>query len=105
MEEFGRLGYASDFAKRNMGNRPGKASPAQVQKLRALWAQYTGGEGDDASLGKWLERQFGVSALRFLDYETAQRAIGGAIAMNKKKAAKAARGDGSPEPAGPAPAA
>lgn len=85
MLHFERLGFKSDFGQRNMGNRIGKASPAQVEKMRALWSEYTAGEGNDATLGRWLLRQFKVSALRFLDSGQAHRAIGALSKMVAKR--------------------
>ena len=85
MAHFERLGFKSDFGRRNMGNRIGMASPAQVEKLRGLWSDYTTGEGTDASLGHWLHRQFKVSALRFLTTGQAHKAIGALSVMVTKR--------------------
>lgn len=100
---FERLGFKSDFAEANLGNRDGMASPPQIAFMRDLWSKFTDGEGDDASLGKWLEGRFGVSSLRFVDAPTARKAIGGLIAMNKRKAAKAATLASAKPPAKPGP--
>ncbi|TCP43360.1 regulatory protein GemA [Rhodovulum marinum] len=58
------------------GQRPGMASFAQLELIRALWAEFTGHvySGDD-ELGKWLLRTFKVSSLRFLTKADAQKAI------------------------------
>ena len=90
MTEFQRLGFQSDFGQRNIGNRHGMASPQQIEMIRNLWATFTEGKGTDASLGIWLERQFKVSALRFLSAELGQRAIGALIAMNNRRVSKVA---------------
>lgn len=91
MAEFQRLGFRSDFGRRNLGNRKDRASPAQIQRLRDEWSKFTAGEGTDASLSKWIERQFKVTSIVFLDGTTARKAIGGLIKMNKRKATKAER--------------
>ncbi len=92
MTEFERLGFRSDFADRNLGNRIDRATPAQVAKIRALWAAFTDDTGTDTGLGKWLGRQFKISSIRFLTPEAAHKAIGGLTMMNMRKAAK--RGEG-----------
>lgn len=90
MRVFAAAGFESDFAKANLGHREaaGMASPGEIAKIRELWAAFTDGAGDDASLGKWLEGKFKVSALRFLDALTARKAIGALVNMNRRKAAK-----------------
>jgi hypothetical protein len=89
-EHLQRAGFTSDFAARNFTNRTGMASPGQVALIRKLWAEYTDGAGDDASLGKWLTRNQHVSSLRFLDIMKARKAIGALNVMLKRKAAKTA---------------
>ncbi len=90
MDAFTRLGFRSDFSKRNFGERAAMASPRQVAMIRSLWTEYTGGEGTDATLGKWLERTFKVSSLRFLTAEHAPKAITALKAMKSKKKGAAA---------------
>jgi phage gp16-like protein len=85
MEELERLGFKSDFSKRNLGHRPGMASPGQVALIRGLWAEFTDGQGTDASLGHWMEKRGWPSALRFLDAHTARKAIGALKVMLKRK--------------------
>jgi hypothetical protein len=75
MEEFVRLGFTSDRTARNFGRRPGMATPGQVDSIRRLWAEFTGGTGTDATLGEWLNRTWRISALRFLPAELAPRVI------------------------------
>ena len=82
-----RLGFKSDWTKRTFGNRPGMASPRQVDLIRELWRDYSGAD-DDAALGKWLERSYKVSSLRFLDAPAAQKAITGLRAMTRRKVAR-----------------
>lgn len=88
MERFTELGFRSTSKRRPMPLRAGMASPAQVQLMRNIWAECTDGEGTDASLGKWLERQFKVSALRFVTAELAPKVLGGLKAMKAKQRAK-----------------
>jgi phage gp16-like protein len=84
-----RLGFKSDWTKRTFGDRPGMASPKQVDLIRDLWRQYSGAD-DAAALGKWLERSYRVSSLRFVDAPTAQKAINGLRAMARRKVARSA---------------
>lgn len=90
MEEFHRLGFDSTFAKHNLGLRVGMATPAQVQKIRDLWSDITDGEGTEQELGRWLEGHFKVSALQWLEYETARKVVGALISWNTKRQAKRA---------------
>jgi hypothetical protein len=87
LEAFAMLGFTSDSAAANHGRRPGMASPGQVAAIRRLWGQFTGGEGTDASLGKWLEKHWGVSALRFLPAEIAPKVLIALRAMCGRRAA------------------
>lgn len=89
---FTRLGFISTWNKRNLGYRAGMATPRQVAMIRALWGKFTGGQCDDARLGKWLESKFKVSALRFLDSQTAHKACGALKRMTDKQAGKAPQG-------------
>lgn len=71
----------------DFGARPGMASFAQLELIRALWAEYTrfsyGGEDE---LNKWLARSFKVSSLRFLSKRAAQRTITALKAMKARAA-------------------
>ena len=87
MEAFALLGFTSDSAAANFGRRPGMASPGHVATIRRLWAEFTRGEGTDATLGKWLAKHWGISALRFLPAETAPKVIAGLRAMNARRQA------------------
>ena len=87
MDAFTRLGFRSDFSTKNFSERAGMASPRQVATSRKLWGEYTAGDGDDNSLGKWLERTFKVSSLRFVSSAVAPKAITALKAMKAKKAA------------------
>ncbi|MEI8396211.1 MAG: regulatory protein GemA [Rhodospirillaceae bacterium] len=87
MTYFEQCGFQSTAKKRNFGNRPGMASERQVGLIRQLWAEFTDGTGTDATLGKWLDRTFKVSAIRFLPADKAPNAITALKAMKQRKAA------------------
>lgn len=79
-------GFRSTWTQRTFGRRPGMASPRQVDLVRDLWKDWSGGKGE-AELNHWLENSYGVSALRFLDAPTIAKAIAGLKAMIRRKAA------------------
>lgn len=85
MDRFKALGFKHRPAAPVYGERFGYASPAQVSKIRALWAQYTDGTGDDASLGRWLGRVAKVSHLRFVTSEAAPKVITALLNMVERK--------------------
>ncbi|MGH6753458.1 regulatory protein GemA [Hypericibacter sp.] len=87
MLHFEKLGFKSDWGQRNFGHRAGMATPNQVALIRHLWSDYTAGEGTDASLGKWLDRRFKVSSVRFLDADAARKAIAGLRNMTQRRKA------------------
>ena len=68
------------------GERAGMATPAQLDFIRDLWRRYKG-EWDEG-LSAWLEKSFGVSDIRFLNAEGAQKAITALKAMTGRKPAK-----------------
>ena len=74
------------------GPRPGMASFAQIELIRALWSEFTHGAYDgEAELNKWLLRTFKVSSLRFLSKDAARKVITALKAMKARaKATKAA---------------
>jgi hypothetical protein len=72
-------------ARASFGTRPGMASMRQVEMIRDLYAEYKGGQPGDAELGRWIQRTFKVSSIRFLDYGDAQRAIGALKTMKSRK--------------------
>jgi len=86
MDYFNACGFRSDWMKRTYGNRPGMASPNQIDLIRKLWRQWSG-EDNEKDLNLWLDRSFRVSALRFLTPEIAGKAITGLRAMAGRKAA------------------
>lgn len=81
MEAFSFLGFTSDSAAANFGRRDGMATPGHVKLIRRLWAEFTAGEGTDATLGKWLTKHWGISALRFLPVALAPKVITALRAM------------------------
>lgn len=83
--ELEQLGFKNTATTDSFGSRRGMATPAQVHFLRDLWRDYTDGKGDDASLGRWLQRYSKVSALRFVDAATAAKAIPALKAMVERK--------------------
>lgn len=56
------------------GDRPGMASFAQIELIRALWAEHTKAT-DEGALNKWMQRFFHTSSLRFLTSEKAGHVI------------------------------
>ncbi len=87
MEAFASLGFTSDSAAAHFGRREGMATPGQVVAIRRLWRDFTGCEGTDASLGKWLHKHWRVSALRFLPAEAAPKVILALRAMCSRREA------------------
>lgn len=69
------------------GDRPGMASPKQVQYVRDMWRRYTGRPFDEAELNRWLQSKFGVSSLRFADLRTVSRVIAALKDMTGRAAA------------------
>lgn len=67
------------------GARPGMASFAQLELIRAIWTEYTDHRDEDA-LNKWLLRTFKVSSLRFLRKDAAGKAITALKAMKARAA-------------------
>ena len=58
------------------GNRPGFASPAQVELIRSLWMEvHHTRDLDEAALNGWLRKSFKVSSLRFLPVQAAPKVI------------------------------
>lgn len=76
----------------DFGARPGMASWAQVELIRALWREYTrfAYDGED-ELNKWLTRSFKVSALRFVTADMARRIITSLKAMKMRAAEQRTR--------------
>ena len=70
-------------AKPGFGRRPGMATPEQVELIRALWREWSGGD-DEAALNTWMEHFHRVSSLRFLTAGTAGKAITALKAMKRR---------------------
>lgn len=85
LAELERLGFQNTATTDSFGSRRDMATPAQVHFMRDLWHEYTDGKGDDASLGRWLQRYSKVSALRFVDAATSAKAIPALKAMVARK--------------------
>ena len=93
MAEFERLGFRSVKSRTQETHRAGMATPAQTGKILALWKAYSGND-DDLRLGRWLEKHFHVSHLRFLEGWRAGKCIAvlekmAAHARTKRSATKA----------------
>ena len=77
--------------RREWKRRPGMATPAQLRKIEAMWAdvsrQRTAG-GKRKALGAFLERRFGVSDLAFVTHEMPSKIIHTLEAMKKQKQAE-----------------
>jgi phage gp16-like protein len=81
-----RLGFRPlDKTGPDYGARPGMASFAQLEMIRALWVEWSGARVEDG-LETWLKRKFKVDSLRFLTAGDARRVI---TALKAMKAAKA----------------
>jgi hypothetical protein len=93
MRCFEVLGFSADEkpSEAAFGARAGMASSAQIELIRDLWREYAGEAADDLSLGKWLERTFKISSLRFLPAETARKTIGALKRMKGRPAAAQSR--------------
>jgi phage gp16-like protein len=91
MFQFFQMGFISTWNRQHFGYRAGMATPRQVAMVRKLWGIFTKGEGDDASLGKWLAAKFHVSSIRFLNADTARKVCGALKQMtNEAKPTKPA---------------
>ena len=100
MTYFEQCGFKLTAKKKSFGNRPGMATEKQVALIRKLWVDFTSGAGTDATLGKWLDQSFKVSAVRFVNTGTAHKAITALKAMVERKTTTALTGTSS-EPAAP----
>lgn len=85
MAYFAKLGFRSTWTQRTFGNRPGMASPAQVDLIRKLWRQYHGDDQNDAHLNAWLSRFHKVSALRFVDEKKVIKVLAALKAMTARQ--------------------
>lgn len=81
MKHLTALGFRSTWTKRTFGNRPGMASPVQVELMRKLWTEYHGPDDREAALNAWLTRYHHVAALRFVTVDKAKAVIAALRAM------------------------
>lgn len=79
------LGFRSTWMKRTFGNRPGMASPSQVELMRKLWVEYHGPDDREAALNAWLTKYHKVSALRFVTTKKAVSVLAALRAMAARK--------------------
>ncbi len=84
MAYFTACGFRSNWTKRTFGHRAGRASPGQIELIRDLWHQWSGHD-DELALNAWLDRSYGIAALRFLTPEVARKAIEGLKVMTKRR--------------------
>jgi hypothetical protein len=87
LRRFRQLGFASGRTRRGFGERLGMATDAQVEMIRTLWAEVSGGL-PEARLNAWLQH-FGVSALRFTTRAKAGKIIAGLRAWQSRRHADA----------------
>ncbi len=85
VEHFKGLGFRSTWSQKNFGDRRGMASPAQIAKMRKLWAEYHGPDEKEVALNVWLTRFHHVSALRFVTSDKAGSVITALKAMAGRK--------------------
>ncbi|WP_281825595.1 regulatory protein GemA [Jannaschia rubra] len=84
------LGFAPGTVKGPLyGDRPGFASTAQAQLIRALWWEWSLAGGDDraSGLAAWMKRTFDVEDMRFLTGADAGKVITALKAMKARKRA------------------
>ena len=62
------------------------ASFAQLELVRVLWCEYTGGNAGEDELNKWLLGTWKISSLRFLRKDAAQKVITALKAMKARAA-------------------
>lgn len=90
INRFRQLGFVTERRRAGYGDRFGMATDAQVELIRDLWAEVSGGLSE-ARLNAWLQH-FGVSALRFATREKAAKIIAGLRAWKARKAGDASAG-------------
>lgn len=81
MEHLTASGFRSTWTKRTFGNRPGMATPSQVELMRDLWSRYDPSDEDERHLNAWLFKFHKVSALRFVSADKVQKIIPALKAM------------------------
>lgn len=93
MRRFERLGFHSAHAMPpdEPERRADMASPAQLHYIRSMWAKWLGRD-DRRALGRWLDKRYGVSDLRFANSHVAGMAILGLKAMLARQAGETRHG-------------
>jgi hypothetical protein len=84
MHQLTALGFRSTWTARTYGQRPGMATPAQVDLMRGLWREYHGADPRDAQLNRWLAKYHKIGALRFVDAEKAGAVLAALRVMAKR---------------------
>lgn len=89
MAHFRTCGFVSDARRALVANRPerGTSSQAQIDLITALWREVST-EPSIRKLEAWMERQHGISALRFVNAAKARKIIG-ALRLWKRRQATA----------------
>lgn len=87
MEYAASCGFKSTWRERTFGHRPGMASPRQIDLIRDLWREWSGGD-DEVALNRWLDHFHSCTALRFADQTVAHKAITALKRMVARKKAK-----------------
>lgn len=86
MDEFARLGFVSTArheAELHQTRAAWTASPAQRNKIIALWDGYKG-QPDPDGLRRWLQHHHGVSDVKFCSSEKARKVIGSLMKFKPK---------------------
>jgi len=74
MAELERLGFR-DVKRPIQAERPeSMATATQIGRIRGLWKDFSTAD-DDLALGRWLEKRFHISNVRFLDARTGAKVI------------------------------
>jgi len=88
MDHFEAMGFKSTARTKDASRRPGMATVAQINKIRALWFTFTGGTGDDTSLRHWMETHSHGHGVQWLTGGAAGRVIAALTNMVERKKAK-----------------
>jgi hypothetical protein len=95
MVAFQDLGYRPARSRTEAARREGMASPTQIGKILSLWKSYSGND-DELRMGRWLEKHFHVSHVRFLEAGRAGKAIAVLTKMAAYRTKKKISGESSP---------
>lgn len=93
MAHFEAMGFRSTARRKDAARKPGKASQAQMCKIRQLWGEFTDGTGTDTDTGlrHWMEKRGYGNSVSWLEGDTARKVIAALISMVQRKNEKAAR--------------